>query len=375
MLSRATTLLRPTARALSSSAGAPDAKRVAVTGSAGAIGYALLMRIASGQVFGPSTPVHLSLLETPAGMAPLTGVAMELADGAFPLLASVTMSSDPHAGFDGADAAFLVGATPRGPGMERKDLMEANAAIFAEQGKAINERAAPDVQVLVVGNPANTNALVAAANAPRVDARNFYAMTRLDQNRAMGMLASKAGVSVREVDNVVIWGNHSATQVPDVYQATIGGEKALDVLGAGGEKWYKEEFIPRVQKRGAEIIGARGKSSAASAASAAVDCMRDVFAGSDKLGSAGVVSDGSFGIDEGIWYSVPVICEGGGKWGRPQELKEPNEFIAGMMDATRLELLEERDAVRHLLPGAGGATGVTPLAAKKNVGRPKKVGK
>eukprot|EP00173_Palmaria_palmata_P003887 Plantae.Rhodophyta-Palmaria_palmata.ctg4320.p1 GENE.Plantae.Rhodophyta-Palmaria_palmata.ctg4320~~Plantae.Rhodophyta-Palmaria_palmata.ctg4320.p1 ORF type:complete len:267 (-),score=66.46 Plantae.Rhodophyta-Palmaria_palmata.ctg4320:663-1424(-) len=253
--------------------------------------------------------------------------------------------------------------------------MEANAGVFAAQGQAINDVADEDIQVLVVGNPANTNALVASANAPRVSPANFYAMTRLDQNRAVGMLASRAGCSVRDVDKVIIWGNHSATQVPDVYGATIGGKSAMDALGKGGEAWYKDEFIPRVQKRGAEIISARGKSSAASAANAAVDCMHDLTLGSEKWGSVGVVSNGSYGVDEGIWYSIPVLCEGDGKWKRVQGVEEPNEFIAGMMDRTRLELLEERDAVRHLLPGAGGAQGVTPSAGKKKVGKKLKTSK
>lgn len=368
MLSRAT----PLRRLLSSAAPAPPPKTVAVTGSAGAIGYALLMRIASGRMFGPDTPVRLSLLETPAGMKPLAGVMMELQDGAFPLLQSVSASADPAVGFGDADVAVLVGATPRGPGMERADLMSANAAIFAEQGRALNDSASKDVSVLVVGNPANTNALVAAANAPDLSPAQFAAMTRLDQNRAMAQVAAKTGALVRDVDRVVIWGNHSATQVPDLAHARVAGAPALDVIA--DDAWVKSEFIPRVQKRGAEIIGARGASSAASAASAAVDHVHDVFVGSgDKWQSLAVVSDGSYGVDEGIWYSVPCKCGDGG-YERVLDLPGPDEFTAAMMDATRKELLEERDAVRHLLPG-GGSVSAKAAAPKKKAGRKKKASK
>lgn len=359
-----------TRRLLSTAAAAVPPKRVAVTGSAGAIGYALLMRIASGQMFGPETPVHLSLLETTPGMKPLAGVVMELNDGAFPLLHSISTSDDPVQGFGDADVAVLVGAKPRGPGMERADLMSANAAIFAEQGKALNESASRDVSVLVVGNPANTNALVAAANAPDLSPSQFMAMTRLDQNRAMAQVAKKAGVRVRDVERTVIWGNHSATQYPDLSHALVEGKPALDVIG--DESWVHEEFIPRVQKRGAEIIGARGASSAASAASAAVDHVRDLFVGSgDAWQSLAVVSDGTYGVDEGIWYSVPCTCGDGG-YQRVVNLPAPDDFSAAMMEATRKELLEERDAVRHLLPGSSGAV---PVKGKKKATRKKKVAK
>jgi malate dehydrogenase len=370
MLSRAAV---PARRMLSSAASTAPAKHVAVTGSAGAIGYALLMRIASGRMFGPETPVHLSLLETPAGMKPLAGVVMELADGAFPLLASVRTSADPMEGFGDADVAVLVGAKPRGPGMERADLMSANAEIFAAQGKALGEVAARDVSVLVVGNPANTNALVAAENANGLEASQFMAMTRLDQNRAMAQLAAKAGRMVRDVERVVIWGNHSATQVPDLAHATVAGRPALEVIN--DEAWVRNEFIPRVQKRGAEIIGARGASSAASAASAAVDHVHDLFVGSgDKWQSLAVVSDGSYGVDEGIWYSVPCLCRDG-QYERVLDVSAPDEFTAAMMDATRKELLEERDAVRHLLPGGGATAGVVASKAKGKGGRKKRTAK
>lgn len=321
-------------------------------------------------MFGADTPVHLSLLETPAGMKPLAGVVMELRDGAFPLLQSIETSDEPETGFGDADVAVLVGATPRGPGMERADLMSANAKIFAVQGKAINDAAKKDVRVLVVGNPANTNALVAAANAPDLNPAQFMAMTRLDQNRAMAQVAKKTGVPVRDVEKVVIWGNHSATQYPDLSHALVGGKPALDVIG--DESWVRGEFIPRVQKRGAEIIGARGASSAASAASAAVDHVRDLYVGSgDAWQSLAVVSDGSYGVDEGIWYSVPCTC-GGGDYTRVLDVPAPDDFSAAMMDATKKELLEERDAVRHLLPG-GAATGT--VKTKKKATRKKKASK
>lgn len=336
-------------RALSSIATSEhDVKRVAVTGSAGAIGYALLMRIASGQMFGPDVPVHLSLLETTKGLKPLAGVVMELHDGAFPLLRGITTSDKPDVGFGDADVALLVGATPRGPGMERKDLMNANAQIFAEQGRALNDVASRDVRVLVVGNPANTNALVAAVNAPDLQPSQFMAMTRLDQNRAMAQVARKTNTPVMDVDRVIIWGNHSSTQYPDLSHARVGGKPALEAIK--DENWVRSEFIPRVQKRGAEIIDARGASSAASAASAAVDHMHDLFVGSaDAWQSLGVPSDGSYGIDKDIWYSVPCTC-GDGSFKRVLDLPAPDEFSAKMMDVTRKELLEERDAVKHLLP-------------------------
>jgi malate dehydrogenase len=373
MLSRAAFLAPSAGRLLSVAAAPPAAKHVAVTGSAGAIGYALLMRIASGQMFGQGTPVHLSLVETEKGMKPLAGVVMELQDGAFPLLASVRTSTDPAVGFGDADVAILVGATPRGPGMERADLMSANAAIFAAQGKALNDSAARDVAVLVVGNPANTNALVAAANAPDLSPAQFMAMTRLDQNRAMAQVAKKTGAPVRDVDRVVIWGNHSATQVPDLAHARVAGRPALDVIA--DEAWVRGEFIPRVQKRGAEIIGARGASSAASAASAAVDHLRDLFVGSGAAWkSLAVPSDGSYGVDKGIWYSVPCTC-GDGVYKRVLDVPAPDEFTAAMMDVTRKELLDERDAVRHLLPGAAAASARAASGGRSKAGGKKRAGK
>ena len=302
-------------------------------------------------MFGPHTPLDLRLIETTPGMKPLKGVAMEIQDGAFPLVQSVSMTDDIRSGFKNVDWTVLIGARPRGPGMERSDLMSANAEIFAKQGKVLGEVAKEGVQALVVGNPANTNAMVLSENAGEDGAlgrERVYAMTRLDQNRAMAQVAKKCGGMVGEVEKVVVWGNHSATQFPDLSHALIGGKKVLEVVD---EKWYRNEFIPRVQKRGAEIIGARGASSAASAASAAVDHVYDLVNGSgEKWQSMGVVSDGSYGIDEGIWYSVPCICEGDGKWRRVKDLEKPNKFAASMMDATRKELLEERQAVMNLLP-------------------------
>lgn len=339
-------------------------KKVAVTGAAGAIGYAMLMRIASGQMFGPNVPIELQLLETEQGLKPLRGVVMEVMDGAFPLIHGITQTSDPHVGFGDADAAVLVGARPRGPGMERKDLMNANAAIFAEQGKAINAVAKKDVRVLVVGNPANTNALVAAANAPDLSPSQFMAMTRLDQNRAIGQVASKTGASVMDVEQIVIWGNHSSTQYPDLSNATVAGKPALDLIN--DTDWVRNEFIPRVQKRGAEIIDARGASSATSAASAAIDHMHDLFVGSgDAWQSLGVPSDGSYGMDKDIWYSVPCHCPGDGVYERIVDIPPPDEYSAAMMDATRKELLEERDAVKHLLPAAGVKVNPAAKASRK----------
>lgn len=350
---------------MSTASPSPEPKVVAVTGAAGAIGYAMLMRIASGQMFGPDQPVSLRLIEVPAGMDRLRGVGMEVQDGAFPLVVGMQQTSDAEAGFGDADVAVLVGAQPRGPGMERADLMSANAKIFAAQGAALNAAAKRSVNVLVVGNPANTNALVASHNAPDIDPSQFAAMTRLDQNRAAALLAKKTGVPVRDVARVVIWGNHSATQFPDIAHATVAGRPAAGEVDAG---WVRDEFIPRVQQRGAEIIGARGASSAASAASAAIDHVRDVAQGAGgDWQSMGVVSDGSYGVDEGIWYSVPCICPGGGKFERVKNVPEPDEFAAAMMDRTRKELLEERDAVMHLLPKAG--------TVKKTRGRKKKATK
>ncbi|PXF47455.1 malate dehydrogenase [Gracilariopsis chorda] len=323
--------------------------KVAVTGAAGQIGYALVMRIASGEMLGKDQLVELSLIETEAGMSPLRGVMMELEDGAFPLLSKVTATTDLQEGFGDASFAMLVGATPRGKGMERSDLLSANAKIFADQGKALNETAAVNAKVLVVGNPANTNALVASENAPDMWPEQFIAMTRLDQSRAKALVAEKAGVPVKDVDRVIIWGNHSATQYPDLSHARIGGKWAKSILK--DDKWIKEDFIPRVQKRGAEIINAKGSSSAASAASAAIDAIRDLHQGSDEewLSNA-IVSDGSYGVTKGIWYSVPTVCNGDSHYRRVQRLPI-DEFSAKMMTRTEMELIEERDSVRHLLPG------------------------
>lgn len=349
-------------RAMSSAAAELPIKKVAVTGAAGSIGYALLMRISSGQMFGPNQPVELQLIETEVGMKPLKGVTMEIMDGAFPLVRKVTQTSDPNVGFGDADVAVLVGGKPRGPGMERSDLMSANAAIFAEQGKALNNSAKRDVSVLVVANPANTNALVASAHASDIDPSRFKAMTRLDHNRAIAQVAGKTGAMAGDVKKVVIWGNHSATQYPDLSNALVEGKPALDVIN--DIKWIREEFIPRVQKRGAEIIGASGRSSASSAASAAIDHMRDLHLGSgDSWQSMAIHSDGSYGIDTGIWFSVPCLCRGDGVYERIVDIPAPDEFSAAMIDATRKELLEERDTVRHLLPG--GDVQAVPKTRKK----------
>lgn len=300
-------------------------------------------------MLGKDQLIELKLIETEAGMAPLRGVMMELEDGAFPLLSKVTATTDLNEGFGDVSYAMLVGASPRGPGMERSDLMAANAKIFAEQGKALNGAAAVNAKILVVGNPANTNALVASENAPDMWAEQFIAMTRLDQSRAQALLAEKAGAAVRDVDRVIIWGNHSATQYPDLSHARIGGDWAKSIVT--DEKWIKGDFIPRVQKRGAEVIGARGASSAASAASAALDTVRDLHLGSgDTWQSNGIISDGSYGIASGIWYSVPTVCKGDSHYRRVTRLPI-DEFSAKMMTATEKELLEERDSVRHLLPG------------------------
>ncbi len=287
---------------MTTSAAAPV--RVAITGAAGQIGYQLAFRIASGQLLGPDQPVILQLLEIPPAMDALGGVAMELEDCAFGTLHDIVLSDDPNIGFRDTDFALLVGARPRGPGMERKDLLLANAQIFSVQGKALNDAASRNVKVLVVGNPANTNALIARENAPDLDPRNFTAMTRLDHNRAMAQLAAKAGNHVSEVSGVIIWGNHSATQFPDLAHATVAGRPALECVP---RQWYESEFIPNVQQRGAAIIKARGASSAASAASAAIDHVRDWAQGSGQtMLSMGVASDGSYGIPEGVVFSYPV---------------------------------------------------------------------
>jgi malate dehydrogenase len=283
---------------------------VTVTGAAGQIGYALLFRIASGQLLGQDTPVKLRLLEIPQAVRAAEGTAMELVDGAFPLLAGIDIFDDPRAAFEGANVALLVGARPRGKGMERGDLLEANGGIFKPQGEAINAGAAEDIRVLVVGNPANTNALIARSHAPDVPADRFTAMTRLDQNRALGQLAGKLSVPVSEITKMTIWGNHSATQYPDVYHAEVGGKNAAELVD---EAWIKDEFIPTVAKRGAAIIEARGASSAASAASAAIDHVYSWVNGTPEgdWTSAAVVSDGSYGVPEGLISSFPVVAKNG----------------------------------------------------------------
>ena len=322
-----------------------DAVRVAVTGAAGQIGYALVFRIASGQLLGEDTPVALQLLEIPPAMDAVEGVIMEVQDCAFPLLAGITASDDPNVAFDGADIAVLVGARPRTAGMERGDLLEANAAIFSAQGAALNKHASRDAKVLVVGNPANTNCLIAQRNAPDLDGRNFTAMMRLDHNRAKAQLAAKTGARVDAVLGLAIWGNHSATQYPDIHHTTVAGKSAMELID---QAWYADEFIPMVQQRGAAIIAARGASSAASAANAVIDHFRDWVHGTDDIVSMGVYSDGSYGIEAGLIYSYPVVCAGG-DWQIIGGL-DINDFSREKMRATETELQEERDDVAHLLP-------------------------
>ena len=320
--------------------------RVAVTGAAGQISYSLLFRIASGDMLGKDQPVILQLLEITPALEALNGVIMELEDCAFPLVAGITGTDDANVAFKDADYALLVGARPRGPGMERKDLLEANAAIFSAQGKAINDNASKGIKVLVVGNPANTNALIAQRNAPDIDPRQFTAMTRLDHNRAMAQLANKLGKTVNDVKKMLIWGNHSSTQYPDLHHCEVDGKVAIDQVE---QDWYESDYIPTVQQRGAAIIKARGASSAASAANAAVDHMRSWALGTDEGDwvSMGIYSDGSYGIQEGLIYSFPCTCKDG-DWTIVQDL-EVNDFSRGKMQATEQELAEERDAVSHLL--------------------------
>jgi malate dehydrogenase len=320
--------------------------RVAITGAAGQIGYQLAFRIASGQLLGPDQPVVLQLLEITPALAALNGVAMELEDCAFAPLQGVVVTDQAEVGFRDADFALLVGARPRGPGMERKDLLLANAQIFSAQGKAMNAVANRDIKVLVVGNPANTNALIARENAPEIDARNFTAMTRLDHNRAKAQLAAKAGKPVTDVTGMIIWGNHSATQVPDLAHASVAGKPALSVVP---RQWYEQEFIPNVQQRGAAIIKARGASSAASAASAAIDHIRDWALGTadNDWVSMAVASDGSYGIREGIIYSYPVTCRNG-SYEIVQGLSV-DAFCRAKLDTTDAELREERAGVESLL--------------------------
>lgn len=320
--------------------------RVAVTGAAGNIGYALSFRLAAGDLFGPDQPVVLHLIEIEPALPALGGVVMELNDCAFPLLAGVVATARLEEGFEGADAAFLVGARPRGPGMERKDLLSANGAIFGPQGKAIAAHASPDVRVLVVGNPANTNCLIAASNAKGRDPRQFHAMTRLDHNRALSQLAEKTATRSTAIRRMTIWGNHSATQVPDIAHCTIGGTPASSRVDAS---WYRQTFIPTVQQRGAAIIKARGASSAASAASSAIDHVRDWFRGTpkDDWVSMAVPADGTYGIRPGVVYSYPCQCKDG-DYHIVHGLQN-DDFIAEKMAATDAELREERAAVEGLL--------------------------
>jgi len=320
--------------------------RVTITGAAGQIGYQLAFRIASGQMLGTDQPVILQLLEILPALPALQGVVMELDDCAFSTLAGVVATDDPNIAFKDSDFALLVGARPRGPGMERKDLLEANAQIFSVQGKAINDHASRDIHVLVVGNPANTNALIASSNAPDISPKNFTAMTRLDHNRASAQLAQKTGKHVSNVSRLTIWGNHSATQYPDIYHATVDGADATSLVD---QDWLADEFIPIVQQRGAVIIKARGASSAASAASAAIDHVHDWALGTDGDGwvSMAIPADGSYGIEPGIVYSYPVRCRDGG-YEIVQDLSI-NEFSRSRMDATETELREERAAIESLL--------------------------
>ena len=321
--------------------------RVTVTGAAGQISYSLLFRIAAGEMLGPNQPVILQMLEIPPALAALKGDAMELEDCAFPLLAGMVCTDDASEAFKDSDYALLVGARPRGPGMERKDLLEANAAIFSAQGKALNDNASREIKVLGVGNPANTNALITQRNAPDIDPRQFTAMTRLDHNRAMSQIANKTGRTINDVTHMTIWGNHSATQYPDLHEAKVSGRSAIELVD---QDWYETDFIPTVQQRGAAIISARGASSAASAANAAIAHMRTWALGTTDGDwvSMGVYSDGSYGIAEGLIYSFPCVCKDG-DWEIVQGL-EINEFSRGKMEATENELAEERDAVQHLLP-------------------------
>jgi malate dehydrogenase len=320
--------------------------RVTITGAAGQIGYQLAFRIASGQMLGAQQPVILQLLEIPPALGALNGVVMELDDCAFGTLAGVVATDDPNVAFRDSDYALLVGARPRGPGMERKDLLQANAAIFSVQGKAINAHASRDIRVLVVGNPANTNALITQSNAPDIDPHNITAMTRLDHNRAIAQLAAKTGSHVTDVRHMIIWGNHSATQYPDIHHALVSGKPATGLVD---EAWLSADFIPLVQQRGAAIIKARGASSAASAASAAIDHMHDWALGTpkDDWVSMAVTADGSYGIEPGVIYSYPVRCRAG-RYEIVQELPI-NEFSRKRMDATDAELREERAAIEKLL--------------------------
>lgn len=318
-------------------------KTVTVTGAAGAIGYAVLFRVASGQLLGPDEKIRLKLLEIEPALKAAEGTAMELYDCAFPLLESVDITADANEAFDGANVAMLIGARPRQKGMERADLLEANGAIFGPQGEAINAGAADDVKVLVVGNPANTNALIAMNNAPDVPRERFTAMTRLDENRANSMLARKLGVGVESVQDLVVWGNHSPSMFPDLFNATVNGERAVDQVDMD---WYENEYMPAVGKRGAAIIEARGASSAASAANAAIDHVHDWVLGADGLRSMAVPSSGQYGVEEGLISSFPVRVSGGEY--EVVEGLEIGDFAQSKLDITVNELKEERDAVKGL---------------------------
>ncbi|HEU4511620.1 MAG TPA: malate dehydrogenase [Nocardioidaceae bacterium] len=320
--------------------------KVAVTGAAGQIGYSLLFRIASGAIFGPDTPVELRLLEITPALGALEGVVMELDDCAFPTLAGVEIGDDPNTIFSGANLALLVGARPRTKGMERGDLLEANGAIFTAQGKALNDNAADDVRILVTGNPANTNALITLSNAPDIPKERITALTRLDHNRAISQLAAKTGAKVTDIKKMTIWGNHSATQYPDIFNAEVNGRNAAETVN--DQAWIENDFIPTVAKRGAAIIEARGSSSAASAASATIDAARDWVKGTAEgdWTSMSVFSDGSYGAPEGLVYSFPVTTKDG-SWEIVQGL-EVNDFSRRMMDATAAELEDERKAVQEL---------------------------
>ena len=320
--------------------------KVAVTGAAGQIGYSLLFRLASGSLLGPDRPIELRLLEIEPALKALEGVVMELDDGAFPLLSGVEIGADPNKIFDGVNLALLVGARPRGPGMERGDLLEANGAIFTAQGKALNSVAADDIRIGVTGNPANTNALIALTNAPDIPKERFSALTRLDHNRAISQLAKKTGAKVTDIKKVTIWGNHSATQYPDIFHAEINGKNAAEVVN--DQSWIENDFIPTVAKRGAAIIDARGSSSAASAASATIDAARDWLLGSpkDNWVSMAVISDGSYGVPEGLISSFPVTTKDG-DWSIVEGL-DINEFSRGRIDKSTAELADERSAVTGL---------------------------
>ena len=320
--------------------------RVAVTGAAGQIGYAILFRIASGQLLGPDTPVHLSLLEIPAALKAVEGTAMEIDDCAFPLVAGVDITDDPNKAFDGASIALLIGARPRTKGMERSDLLEANGGIFKPQGQALNDHAASDIKVLVVGNPANTNCLIAKSHAPDLPAERFTSMMRLDHNRAKAQLAAKVGAAVRDVTNMTVWGNHSPTQYPDIFHAKVSGQNAAEATN--DQAWLENDFIPTIQKRGAAVIEARGASSAASAANAAVEHMRDWVLGTPEGDwvSMGIPSDGSYGIEEGLIFGFPVTCAGGSyQVVRGLDL---NDFSQSRLDVTVNELKDERETVKQL---------------------------